>query len=148
MRTIDYDVFVQKALRNIVHDILLDTMNYGLVGNHHYYITFATNHPWVEMPSYLVEMYPDEMVIVLQHEFWDLEVMNDRFSVTLYFDDASERITVPFAALVNFLDPSVKFGLQFVPDNDEPNPKPSKTSFSKNAPPSENVISLDDFRKK
>jgi hypothetical protein len=126
MRAIDYDAIVQKALRQVVREILTDTMEHGLVGNHHYYVTFATNHPWVVVPEYLREEFPDEMVIVLQHEFWDLEVTKDNFSVTLYFDDISERITVPFVSIINFVDPSVKFGLQFLPDYDEPTDKEAR----------------------
>ncbi|MDR0625267.1 MAG: ClpXP protease specificity-enhancing factor SspB [Holosporales bacterium] len=167
MRTIDYDAIVQKALRGVVREILTETAEHGLTENHHYYITFITTHPWVVIPDYLKEDFPDEMVIVLQHEFWDLEVTNDNFSVTLYFDDVSERVTVPFVAIVNFIDPSVKFGLQFLPSYDEPEKKKEKSSKKEKRPvdkvtkssspakdgappkpPAGNVISLDDFRKK
>lgn len=153
-KAIDYDGYLQKALRQVVRDVLTDVAAHGLPGDHHFYITFATNHPWVVLPPHLKEEYPDEMVIVLQHEFWDLEVRNDGFSVTLCFDDIDERITVPFMALINFVDPSVKFGLQLCPmvssdessssDKDEaPVQQPSHKTQSHS-----NVVSLDDFRNK
>lgn len=149
-KTIDYEAMIQKALRQIVKDVLAKTAKEGLIGNHHFYITFATNHPWVELPDHLRAEYPEEMVIVLQHEFWDLEVSNDKFSVTLGFDDMNERITVPFMALINFVDPSVKFGLQFIPGYDSA--EDSFESDSKTEPTfhssKTNIVSLDDFRKK
>ncbi len=153
-RTIDYDAYIQKALRQVVREILTDVAAHGLPGDHHFYITFATNHPWVELPAHLKEEYPDEMVIVLQHEFWDLEVKSDSFSVTLCFDDIDERITVPFMSLINFVDPSVKFGLQFVPFSGEEEglgvEEPHKPAEAVERPPkpTSNVISLDDFRNK
>jgi hypothetical protein len=156
MENLDYDSIVQKALRGVVHDVLFDTMQRGLVGNSHFYITFSTNHPWVKIPDYLRNEYPDEMVVVLQHEFEDLEVTDKGFSVTLYFDDISERISVPFSAIINFVDPSVKFGLQFIPsEGDEEDQRKSVTSVDQKVKSEEEtklsaskVISLDDFRKK
>lgn len=153
-RSLDYDAYIQKALRQVVHDILADVAAHGLPGDHHFYITFATNHPWVEIPPHLKEDYPDEMVIVLQHEFWDLEVKHDSFSVTLCFDDIDERITIPFMALLNFVDPSVKFGLQFCPTfetTSEPPPAEQPSAELPQVPRAQsgaNVVSLDDFRNK
>jgi hypothetical protein len=143
---INYDSLVQTALRNVIRDVLVGVVNHGLFGNHHFYITFATNHPWTDIPDYLKDDYPDEMVIVLQHEFWDLEVKDDRFAVTLCFDNANERISVPFAAIIDFVDPSVKFGLQFMPGYDEEIVAAVDVKDKQMA--SGNVVSLDDFRKK
>lgn len=148
----DYEAMIQRALRQVVRDVLAETAKNGLPSPHHFYITFATNHPWVEMPDYLRAEYPQEMVIVLQYEFKDLEVTNDRFSVTLCFDEADERISVPFMALISFIDPSMQFGLQFIPgyeqlpDDGIPprDPVDPKGARSNQA----NVVSLDDFRKK
>lgn len=153
-RAIDYDAYLQKALRQVVRDVLTDVAAHGLPGDHHFYITFATNHPWVVLPPHLKEEYPDEMVIVLQHEFWDLEVKHDTFSVTLCFDDIDERITIPFMSLINFVDPSVKFGLQLCPmvsDSLEPSPETGPAPTRAGSPSTSgrsNVVSLDDFRNK
>ncbi|MDR2782031.1 MAG: ClpXP protease specificity-enhancing factor SspB, partial [Holosporaceae bacterium] len=117
-RVIDYESRIQKALREVVRDILIDVANNGLQEPHHFYITFDTNHPWVKIPDYLKEEYPSEMVIVLQYDFSDLTVSDDVFSILLEFDDVDENITIPFMSLINFVDPSVKFGLQFAPDYD------------------------------
>ncbi|MDP2193817.1 MAG: ClpXP protease specificity-enhancing factor SspB [Alphaproteobacteria bacterium] len=87
----------------------------GLTSDHHFYIGFSTTHAGVQLPSYLREEYPEDMTIVLQHEFWDLAVDEHGFSVTLSFDDMDENIYVPFDALISFVDPSVTFGLQFAP---------------------------------
>jgi hypothetical protein len=153
-RVIDYEARIQKALREVVRDLLIDVANNGLQEPHHFYITFDTNHPWVKIPDYLREEYPSEMVIVLQYDFSDLSVSDDVFSVLLEFDDVDEKITVPFMSLINFVDPSVKFGLQFVPDYDmhgnrkEREDSQKKKNIEKGASQATNVISLDDFRKK
>ncbi|GHS90753.1 hypothetical protein AGMMS49949_00100 [Alphaproteobacteria bacterium] len=153
-RILDYDAVLQKALRQVVRDILMDVVHQDLPEPHHFYITFVTDHPWVKMPEYLLKEYPTEMTIVLQYDFWDLEVEHDRFSVTLLFDDISERITVPFIALINFVDPSVKFGLQFEPiyetseEARTPNETESGDGPKKKDTARTNVVSLDDFRKK
>lgn len=138
--SIDYDAILQKALRQVVREILIRTASYGLSGDHHYYITFATTHPWVELPDYIKEEYPDQITIVLQHEFWDLEVSADAFLVTLCFDEVNERVKVPFLSLISFIDPSVRFGLQFAQgmECEEEDTPPAHT----------NVVSLDDFRKR
>lgn len=112
---IDYEGLVQDCLREVVARTLYLISTTGLPGNHHLYLTFCTHYPGVDMPEYLLERYPEEITIVLQYEFWDLEVDHDAFSVTLTFDDVQERLTIPFGAVVNFVDPSVKFGLQFAP---------------------------------
>jgi hypothetical protein len=110
---IDYASLVEKALLRVVHDVLAMVAEHGLPGRHHLYITFRTDHPGVVMDDALHARYPSEMTIVLQHEFWGLEVSDDRFAVTLSFNSVSQRLDIPFAAVTVFADPSVEFGLQF-----------------------------------
>jgi hypothetical protein len=123
MSLIDYESMVQNSLRGVVQNILRDAAKDGLPGAHHFYISFDTNYPGVEMPEYLREQYPEEITIVLQYEFWDLEIEDTQFFITLCFNDIHERLVVPFEAIISFVDPSVKFGLQFSPsihdDEDE-----------------------------
>jgi hypothetical protein len=104
---------VETAMRGVVREALTRTSANGLPGAHHFYITFKTQAPGVGLASHLAAKYPDEMTIVLEHQFWDLEVCEDYFAVTLSFNNRPERITIPFAAIAAFADPSVKFGLQF-----------------------------------
>jgi uncharacterized protein len=110
---IDYASLVEQALLRVVHDVLGMVAEHGLPGRHHLYITFRTDHPGVVMDDALHARYPGEMTIVLQHEFWGLEVFDDRFAVTLTFNSVSQRLEIPFAAVTVFADPSVEFGLQF-----------------------------------
>jgi hypothetical protein len=110
---IDYASLVEKALLRVVHDVLGMVAEHGLPGRHHLYITFRTDHPGVVMDDALHARYPSEMTIVLQHEFWGLEVSGDRFAITLSFNSVSQRLEIPFAAVTVFADPSVEFGLQF-----------------------------------
>jgi hypothetical protein len=110
---IDYASLVEKALLQVVHDVLAMVAEQGLPGRHHLYITFRTDHPGVVMDDALHARYPGEMTIVLQHEFWGLEVSDDRFAVTLSFNSVSQRLDIPLAAVTVFADPSVEFGLQF-----------------------------------
>ncbi len=108
-----YDRMVEDALRSVVSRALRHAAERGLSGDHHFYITFHTDHPGVVMPDHLRKHYPNEMTIVLQHQFWGLEVGPETFSVTLSFANEPERLTVPYAAVTAFADPSVRFGLQF-----------------------------------
>lgn len=108
-----YDKMVERALRGVVREAIEYVASHGLPGNHHFYLTFRTGHPGVELPEYLEAQYPDDMTIVLQHQFYGLEVEGDAFSVSLSFNNVQERLTVPFAAIVTFADPSVNFALQF-----------------------------------
>ncbi|MEL3890275.1 ClpXP protease specificity-enhancing factor SspB [Ferrovibrio sp. MS7] len=112
-KLLDYNLLVENALRGAVRDALKRAAEFGLPGNHHFYVTFRTDQPGVEIPAYLRERYPDEMTIVLQHQFWGLEPGEDKFQVTLSFNKVPERLVVPYAALTAFADPSVQFGLQF-----------------------------------
>jgi hypothetical protein len=108
-----YDALVDDALRSVVRRVLTQVAETGLPGSHHFYISFRSNDPGVELPDYLRAKYPDEMTIVLQHQYWGLIIREDDFEVTVSFNKLQERIKVPFAALSAFVDPSVRFGLQF-----------------------------------
>ena len=108
-----YDKMVEEALRGVVRRSLAQVARNGFPANHHFYLTFRTNRPGVVMPEYLRAQYPEEMTIVLQYQFWGLEVSEEAFEVTLSFNKAHERLRVPFAALTSFVDPAVQFGLQF-----------------------------------
>ena len=162
--TIRYDKMVEKALRGVVTQALDHVVKNGLPNDHHFYITFMTDFPGVEMPPYLREQYPEEMTIVLQYQFYGLEAHEDRFQVTLSFNNVPERLVIPTEAVTIFADPSVNFALQFQPmedveeDEDDlpPPPPPSKTGKNdagkkpvkgKKDEPGK-VIALDKFRKK
>lgn len=108
-----YESLVDEALRGVVRHVLTHAAERGLPGTHHFYISFRTTEPGVEMPEYLRAKYADEMTIVLQHQYWGLEVTDETFEVTVSFNKRNERIKVPFTALSAFVDPSVRFGLQF-----------------------------------
>ncbi|OFX02195.1 MAG: hypothetical protein A3D94_16500 [Alphaproteobacteria bacterium RIFCSPHIGHO2_12_FULL_66_14] len=108
-----YDALVDDALRSVVRRVLTQVAEKGLPGSHHFYISFRSNDPGVQLPEYLRAKYPDEMTIVLQHQYWDLVIGEETFEVTVSFNKQQEHIKVPFAALSAFVDPSVRFGLQF-----------------------------------
>ena len=110
---IEYNRMVEHALRRVVHDALKLVEQEGLPGRHHFYLTFKSTSPGVRMSDTLLARYPNEMTIVLQHEFWGLEVDDYGFAVTLSFSNKPERISVPFEAITVFADPSAEFGLQF-----------------------------------
>ncbi len=109
----EYETLVEQALRGVVRDALKQAGEHGLTDDHHFFITFHTDFPGVEMPEYLREKYPDEMTIVLQYQFDELTIKNEWFSVILSFNNVPEKKVVPFDAITGFADPSVKFGLQF-----------------------------------
>ena len=108
-----YDALVDDALRSVVRRVLTQVAEKGLPGSHHFYISFRSTDPGVELPDYLRAKYPEEMTIVLQHQYWDLVIGEESFEVTVSFNKLQEHIKVPFAALSAFVDPSVRFGLQF-----------------------------------
>jgi hypothetical protein len=163
---IRYDLLVQDALRGVVRHVLTDAATNGLPGEHHFYISFRTEAPGVRISNRLREKYPEEMTVVLQHQFWDLAVTEHGFEVGLHFSGIPERLLVPFDALTGFFDPSVQFGLKFEfagvepADNDE-DPEDAETGDAKPPRPAETepeapsadeagaqVVSLDAFRKK
>jgi hypothetical protein len=108
-----YDALVDDALRGVVRRVLRQVADKGLPGSHHFYISFRSTDPDVQLPDYLRAKYPEEMTIVLQHQYWDLIITEEFFEVTVSFNKQQERIKVPFGALSAFVDPSVRFGLQF-----------------------------------
>ncbi len=110
---IRYDLLTQQALRGVVRSVLADAAKKGLPGDHHFYVTFDTKAPGVRISERLLAQYPEEMTIILQHQFWDLKVSDDEFEVGLSFGGIPEKLMVPFEAISGFFDPSVQFGLQF-----------------------------------
>jgi hypothetical protein len=110
---IRYDVLTRDALRGVLKRVLSDAAAHGLPGEHHFFITFLSTAEGVKLSPRLLAQYPDEMTVILQHQFWDLAVHDDRFEVGLSFGGIPERLAVPFSAIKSFFDPSVQFGLQF-----------------------------------
>jgi uncharacterized protein len=166
---IRYDVLARDALRGVLRRVLTDAAEHGLPGEHHFFITFLSTADGVKLSPRLLAQYPEEMTIILQHQFWDLVVTEDRFEVGLSFGGIPERLVVPFAAIKSFLDPSVQFGLQFEPSEavtEAPaaklpaSPAPSALPVAVSEPAAESedepaktsegaeVVRLDRFRKK
>jgi hypothetical protein len=110
---IRYDVLARDALRGVLRRVLADAAEHGLPGEHHFFITFLSTAEGVKLPPRLLAQHPEEMTIILQHQFWDLVVSEDRFEVGLSFGGIPERLVVPFNSIKSFLDPSVQFGMQF-----------------------------------
>ena len=162
---IGYQALLDAALRGVVRDALLRIEQQGLIGNHHFYLTFKTGYPGVDIPSFLVEQYPDEMTIILQHQFWGLKIREDDFEVALTFRKLPATLVIPYQALTKFFDPGVPFGLEFKTAESEtkpapatpaaelaaiPTPKPETAKPEGPEPPAApgEVVSLDSFRKK
>jgi hypothetical protein len=155
-----YDKMVERALRGVVREALARTAASGLPGTHHFYITFQTRHPGTKIPESLSSQYPEDMTIVLEHQFWALEIEEDHFAVTLSFQSRPERLVIPFEAITAFTDPSCKFGLQFQANEGgvgatagETSTKPAKAEAKKEpvadkGPKTGEVVALDAFRKK
>jgi len=163
---LNYGQLMQKALRGMTAEVLGQVAEHGLPGEHHFYITFETGHPGVDIPEWLTETYPEEMTIVLQDWFRDLAVTQDRFSVTLNFSDQPQTLVIPLDAIRTFVDPSVRFGVKFdaqdaseaglydsdtggenpeaAPDPDPPDDVPDDGA---DADASADIVSLDQFRK-
>ena len=116
---IRYDVLAQEALRGVVRKVMQETAKAGLPGEHHFYISFATHHPGVRLSTRMREQYPDEMTIVVQHQYWDLKANDHGFEIGLSFNDIPENLLIPYAAIRGFFDPSVQFGLQFEAQDEE-----------------------------
>lgn len=117
---IRYDLLTQQALRSVVRSVLADTAKKGLPGEHHFYISFETQADGVKLSERLRAQYPEEMTIILQHQFWDLTVSETGFEVGMSFGGIPEKLHIPFAAITGFFDPSVQFGLQFEEMTEEP----------------------------
>ena len=154
-----YDHMVDEALRGVMVKALRHAERYGLSGDHHFYITFRTDHPRAVVSADLKARYPEEITIVLQHQYWDLKVEETGFSVGLSFNQTPQILVVPYGAVTSFVDPSVKFGLQFRPQTDDARDSggeagataPSQVAPADEATPSadsDNVVALDHFRKK
>lgn len=156
---IPYDEIVQEALRAVVGRVLGQVVATGghLPGGHHFYITFKTRAPGVDIPTHLIARFPDEMTIVLENRFWDLSVRDDGFSVGLSFNQVGSMLHIPFAAITAFVDPSVDFGLQFQVDADD-DALPAHDAAENDAPiaaesdnipdDGSNVVTVDFGRKK
>jgi Uncharacterized protein conserved in bacteria len=170
---IGYQALLDAALRGVVRDALRRIEKQGLIGSHHFYLTFKTGFPGVDIPSFLAEQYPDEMTIILQHQFWGLKISDDSFEVALTFKKVPATLCIPFQALTKFFDPGVPFGLEFKTTEAEVKPAPTKqvepgqtateatplppkpkTESEESEPAAEKpagageVVSLDQFRKK
>lgn len=117
--TIDYGNLMHTAMRGLIQTVLSDVQKDGLPGEHHFFVTFDTAHPDAELASWLAERFPEDMTIVIQHWFDDLEVRDDGFAITLNFGDNPERLFIPYDAIKTFVDPSVEFGLRFENQQDE-----------------------------
>lgn len=155
---IHYSTLIDQAMRGVVRDVLKQISRAGLPGEHHFYISFSTTYPGVQMSEQLKNRYPKEITIVLQHQFWDFKVDERMFTVTLSFGGVPEKLVIPFAALTAFADPSVKFGLQFQQEETEEAESESMDLLQDLAPKAADneggddntaeIISLDSFRKK
>jgi hypothetical protein len=164
---IGYEALTDRALRSVVKEALKRVQKQGLIGSHHFYVTFKTHDPGVEIPDFLKERYPDDMTIVLQNQFSGLKVTEDGFEVTLGFQKLPATLAVPFAALTGFVDPAVQFGLQFknataaqnaaapaakespqAGESPSAPAAPSETAKPPEASDKSQVVSLDKFRKK
>ena len=153
-----YDKIVENALRSVVRTALDQIADHGLPGNHSLYITFRTDHAGVSIPDSLHREYPEEMTIVLEHQFWDLETTDEKFEITLSFNKVHERLSIPFDAVTAFADPSVQFGLKFEAIGEltegamaamtEVQDTAEEPADEKPEDESEKVVALDAFRKK
>lgn len=150
--TIDYGNLMHRAMRSLIQNVLTDVAEHGLPGQHHFFITFDTMHPDVEIADWLSDRYPEEMTIVMQHWFENLDVSDEGFSVTLNFGDAPEPLYVPYEAIRTFVDPSVEFGLRFeTQDDEDDDPAPTPVEDDEDDVPEATgdaeIVSLDKFRK-
>ena len=151
---LNYPALIDTAMRGMVRDLMRRVQADGLPGEHHFYISYDTQHPGVRMSDQLRGKYPKDITIVLQHQFWDFKVEDAQFHVTLSFGGAPEKLTVPFAALTAFADPSIKFGLQFQVAravHSTPPENATTTEVGDEGAEEEGnaeIISLDAFRKK
>ncbi|PVA06179.1 SspB family protein [Thalassorhabdomicrobium marinisediminis] len=145
---------MHKAMRSLIQEVLTDVAAKGLPGNHHFFVTFDTMHPDVEIADWLSDRYPGEMTIVIQHQYEGLDVGNQGFAITLSFGDQPEPLYIPYDAIKTFVDPSVEFGLRFETQDDDAEDAPVEEAPMEEmaAPEGENrqdaeVVSLDQFRK-
>ncbi|MEO0883143.1 MAG: ClpXP protease specificity-enhancing factor SspB [Pseudomonadota bacterium] len=157
---IGYDKLTKAAMRGVVRDVLKRAVDIGsLEGEHHFYISFRTKSPGVKIADHLIERFPEEMTIVIQHQYWDLEVDDDHFEIILKFSGVPQHLHIPFGALTRFVDPSVNFGLTFeqeqsgeqsgviAPVSDAPDMSETDTEDQGNGSEG-TVVSIDAFRRK
>ena len=162
-QSIEYGNLMHRALRRLIQEVLEDVRDNGLPGDHHFFITFDTRHPDVNIADWLMERYPSDMTVVMQHWYDNLEITDDGFSVTLNFGDAPEPLYIPFESIKTFVDPSVEFGLRFESQSDEDSEDldedtddttveeleiPETEVEAVPAATDADVVSLDSFRKK
>ena len=154
---IDYQELARQALQDVVRKVLVQTADQGLPGDHHFYLTFDTTHPGVEISPHVRNLYPEEMTIVLQYQFWNLMVDQDVFAVTLRFGGAKHRVSIPFEALTTFVDPAAEFGLNLdlvdppVESEDElevGSSQPTASELDDAEGGGGDVVSIERFRKK
>ena len=154
--SLDYGSLMHRAMRGLIYNVLEQVRDHGLPGNHHFFITFDTTHPDVQIASWLIDRYPTEMTIVIQHWFDNLVITEDGFSITLNFGDQPEPIKIPFDAIHTFVDPSVEFGLRFENqdaddfDDDEDEHQdadPIDEALDDKPRQAAEVVSLDQFRR-
>jgi hypothetical protein len=151
-RAIDYGNLMHRAMCGLIRTVLADVAEHGLPGAHHFFITFDTTHPGVEIADWLHARYPDKMTVVIQHWYENLAVTDDGFAITLNFGNQPEPLVVPFDAVRTFVDPSVEFGLRFAThgEDDEAEAEESEAEAAEApdaAPREAEVVSLDKFRK-
>ncbi len=150
-RSIDYGNLMHQAMRGLIQTVLSDVAENGLPGQHHFFITFDTMHPDVEIADWLSDRYPDEMTVVMQHWFDGLDVTDEGFSVTLNFGDNPEPLYIPYDSIKTFVDPSVEFGLRFETqdedDDDALPPQPDDPAPDDEPKGDAEIVSLDRFRK-
>lgn len=153
---IDYGKLMHRAMRSLIQDVLTGVQITGLPGAHHFFITFDTTHPDARLADWLRERYPDEMTVVMQNWFDDLQVTDDGFSVTLNFGESPENLYVPYESIRTFVDPSVEFGLRFESQDDEDEagatlpairPETAQGDDASEATTDAEIVSLDSFRK-
>ena len=165
-QVIDYGSLMHNAMRSLIQQVLTDVSEHGLPGEHHFFITFDTQHPNAKLADWLRERYPEEMTVVMQHWFDDLEVNDDGFGVSLNFGEAPEHLYIPYDAIQTFVDPSVEFGLRFEATDDDDDgddellhsvdddidalesaPEAPMQEEAEPTPHEAEVVSLDQFRK-
>jgi uncharacterized protein len=149
-RSIDYGNLMHRAMRGLIQSVLTDVAEHGLPGAHHFFITFDTTHPDVQIADWLKERYPTEMTVVIQHWYENLVVTDEGFSITLNFGNNPEPMVIPFDALRTFVDPSVEFGLRFETQETDEEDEDDDLDIEVEEEPERQaaeVVSLDQFRK-
>jgi len=148
---LDYQLLIRESLRGVVRQAIDIVARHGLPGNHFFSITFRTAGAGIELPSHLRQQHPEQMTIIIQHQYWDLAVVGDCFTVTLSFGGHQQKLTIPFAAITTFIDPGAEFALQLAatkPTDDATAKAPPASKEPDERPVSGQVVSLDAFRQR